>query len=93
MLKTKLPPTPAAIVFRTMDEANRGGAFTTIDGALDARGEGINNLFRDLRDGLDLVVYSAGNDFLVNVSEFRLARDLLDRKRDTERRAQAREIA
>jgi hypothetical protein len=81
----------AAIVFRTMDEANRGGAFTTIDGALDARGEGIKDLFRAFRDGLDLVVYSAGDDFFVNVSEFRLARDLIDQKRDVRLQAQSRE--
>ena len=93
MLKTKFPPNPSALVFKTMDEANRGGAFTTIDGALDARGEGINDLFRDLRDGLGLVVYSAGNDFLVNVSEFRLARDLLARKREAKCRARAPEVA
>jgi hypothetical protein len=70
------------IVFKTMKDANRGGAFTTVDGTLTARGENIGNLLRDLRDGLCLVVYSSGDDFFVNVSEWRLSHDALDRQRE-----------
>jgi hypothetical protein len=70
------------IVFKTMGDANRGGAFTTVDGTLAARGENIGNLLRDLRDGLCLVVYSSGDDFFVNVSEWRLSHDALDRQRE-----------
>lgn len=79
MPTTQSPPT-SRIAFRDMSEANRGGAFTPIDGAL-ASGGGVNGLLRDLRAGLEVTVYSSGDDFLVNVSEWRLAHDFLDRKR------------
>jgi hypothetical protein len=75
-------PPRGDIVFKTMGDANRGGAFTTVDGTLAARGENIGNLLRDLRDGLCLVVYSSGDDFFVNVSEWRLSHDALDRQRE-----------
>ena len=76
-------PLRGDIVFMTMGDANRGGAFTTVDGTLAARGENIGNLLRDLRDGLCLVVYSSGDDFFINVSEWRLSHDALDRQRET----------
>ena len=43
----------------------------------------VSNLLRDLRDGLSLTVYSSGDDFFVNVSEWRLSHDALDRQRET----------
>jgi hypothetical protein len=76
-------PLRGDIVFKTMGDANRGGAFTTVDGTLAARGENVCNLLRDLRDGLNLTVYSSGDDFFVNVSEWRLSHDALDRQRET----------
>lgn len=76
-------PPRGDIVFKTMGDANRGGAFTTVDGTLAARGENVGNLLRDLRDGLSLTVYSSGDDFFVNVSEWRLSHDALDRQRET----------
>jgi hypothetical protein len=76
-------PLRGDIVFKTMGDANRGGAFTTVDGTLAARGENVGNLLRDLRDGLSLTVYSSGDDFFVNVSEWRLSHDALDRQRET----------
>jgi hypothetical protein len=76
------PPPCGDIVFKTMGDASRGGAFTTVDGTLAARGENVGNLLRDLRDGLCLVVYSSGDDFFVNVSEWRLSHDALDRERE-----------
>ena len=79
MPSTQSPPTPR-IAFRDMREANRGGAFTPIDGAL-ANDGGVVGLLRDLREGLEVIVYGVGDDFLVNVSEWRLAHDFLDRKR------------
>jgi hypothetical protein len=79
MPSTQSPPT-SRIAFRDMSEANRGGAFTPIDGAL-ANSGGVTGLLRDLRDGLEITVYGAGDNFLVNVSEWRLAHDFLDRKR------------
>ena len=76
-------PLRGDIVFMTMGDANRGGAFTTVDGTLAARGENVGNLLRDLCDGLSLTVYSSGDDFFVNVSEWRLSHDALDRQRET----------
>ena len=82
MSRKHSPPPCGDIVFKSMGEANRGGAFTTVDGTLAARGESIRDLLRDLRDGLCLTVYSSGDDFFVNVSEWRLSHDALDRQRE-----------
>jgi hypothetical protein len=93
MLRRYRPSPCGGIVFKTMAEANRGGAFTTIDGTLAARGENIGNLLRDLRDGLCLAIYCSGDDFFINVSEWRLSHDALDRQRETILRDGAREQA
>lgn len=87
------PPPRGDIVFKTMGDANRGGAFTTLDGTLAARGENVGDLVRDLRDGLCLTVYSSGNDFFVNVSEWRLSHDALDRQREAILKDTSRELA
>jgi hypothetical protein len=86
------PPLRGDIVFKTMGDANRGGAFTTLDGTLAARGENVGDLVRDLRDGLCLTVYSSGNDFFVNVSEWRLSHDALDRRREAILKDTSREL-
>ena len=62
-----------------------------MDGTLAARGENIRDLLRDLRDGLCLTVYSSGDDFFVNVSEWRLSHDALDRHREAILRDRSRE--
>ena len=91
-MSCKHSPSPCGdIVFKSMGEANRGGAFTTVDGTLAARGENIRDLLRDLRDGLCLTVYSSGDDFFVNVSEWRLSHDALDRQREAILRGRSRE--
>jgi hypothetical protein len=88
-------PDGARIDFRKMADApNRGGAFTTVDGALSSRGQTARDFVRDLRDGLDVTFYSAGDEEMVNVSEWRLAHDALDKRREVGRAtASAREVA
>jgi hypothetical protein len=76
------PPPGVRMDFRKMDDANRGGAFTTVDGALASCGQTVRDFVRDLRDGLDVIFYSAGPEEMVNVSEWRLAHDSLDRRRE-----------
>jgi hypothetical protein len=93
MTRKHSPPPCGDIVFKTMGEANRGGAFTTVDGTLAARGENVGDLLRDLRDGLYLTVYSSGDDFFVNVSEWRLSHEALDRQREAMLSERSREQA
>jgi hypothetical protein len=83
MLTSPLPG--VRIGFRTMSDANRGGAFTTVDGALASRGQTVRDFVRDLRDGLDVIFYSVGDEEMVNVSEWRLAHDALDKRREVAR--------
>ena len=88
------PPSGVRIDFRTMADANRAGAFTTVDGALASRGQTVRDFVRDLRDGLDVIFYSVGDEEMVNVSEWRLAHDALDKRREVGRAAaSAREVA
>jgi hypothetical protein len=77
------PPSGVRIDFRTMADANRAGAFTTVDGALASRGQTVRDFVRDLREGLEVTFYSAGSEEMVNVSEWRLAHDTLERQRET----------